>query len=150
MVDANKDLIRRMFRAQLANDIPTYRALLADELVWEIMQFGELGRPRGKEEIISMLGLVHRNLNGGRWEKTIIGMTAEGERVAVEAVASMELSNGNLYRQRYHYVYVIRNGQVVEAREYLDTLSAADAFKGLRAVTDGPPSGTAGADGNSV
>jgi ketosteroid isomerase-like protein len=139
MVEGNKDLIRRMFNAQLANDIAAYREILDDNLVWQVMQFGEMGRPRGKEEMIALLGLVHKNLGGGRWEKNIVAMTAEGERVAVEATASMELRNGNLYKQRYHYVYVIRNGRVVQAREYLDTLTAANAFKGLQSVTDGPP-----------
>lgn len=137
-LEDNKSLIRQMFKAQVAHDIPAYREILADDLVWQIMQFGDMGRPRGKEEMIELLGLVHKNLAGGRWVKDIVGITAEGNRVAVEAVASMELSNGKLYEQRYHYVYEIRDGRVVAAREYLDTLTAANAFQGLQAVTTEP------------
>jgi len=66
-------------------------------------------------------------------------MTGEGDRLSVEATATMELSNGNLFKQRYHYMYVFRNGRVAEAREYIDTLASAIAFKGLQNVTDGPP-----------
>src|SRR5947209_4758233 len=102
-LDANKDVVRRMFDAQLANDMAAYREILADNLAWEVMQTGEMGRPRGKEEMIALLALVHKNLGGGKWEKNIVAMTAEGDRVAVEATATMELSNGNLYQQRYHY-----------------------------------------------
>jgi ketosteroid isomerase-like protein len=129
----NKDVIRRMFTAQLANDIPVYSRILADDLRWEIMQFG-IDQPRSKTEMIEMLGAVHRSLGGGLWKKDIVHMVAEDDHVAVEATATMELSNGKLYVQRYHYVYRLRDGQVVEAREYLDTLAATKAFEGLPAI----------------
>ncbi len=138
-IEENKALIARMFRAQLENDVPAYREILDDDLAWQVMQFGDMGRTRGKEEMITLLALVHKNLSGGKWVKNIVAMTAEGDRVAVEASASMELANGNLYQQRYHYLHVIRSGRVLEVREYLDTLAAANSFKGLQAVTDGPP-----------
>jgi ketosteroid isomerase-like protein len=133
LVDANKDVIRRMFTAQLANDIETYAQILADDLRWEIMQFG-IDKPRTKPEMLEMLGAVHLSLNGGHWSKEIVTMTGEGDTVAVEATAEMELSNGNLYRQRYHYVYRLREGQIFFVREYLDTLAAVDAFRGMQPV----------------
>jgi ketosteroid isomerase-like protein len=132
-LQTNKDVIYRMFAAQLANDLDVYRQILADDLRWEIMQFG-VDRARTKTEMIEMLGAVHRSLNGGRWDKKVISMVAEGDTVAVEATASMELANGNLYNQRYHYVYRLRQGQVYSAREYLDTLAATEAFRGLPPV----------------
>lgn len=132
-IEANKDLIRRMFAAQLANDIPAYEQILADDLCWEIMQFG-IDKPRTKPEMLEMLGAVHRSLNGGHWDKQIVSMIGEGDSVAVEATATMELSNGRLYAQRYHYVYQVRDGQVVRAREYLDTQAATEAFTGLPPV----------------
>jgi len=132
-VEANKETIRRMFAAQLGNDIATYSQILADDLRWEIMQFG-IDKPRTKPEMIEMLGAVHRSLNGGHWDKQVVSMVGEGDTVAVEATASMELSNGNVYDQRYHYVYRLRDGQVCFAREYLDTQAAVEAFRGLPTV----------------
>jgi len=136
-IEENKDTIRRMFKAQLANDMVTYRQILADDLKWEIMQVG-IDQPRGKEEMIAMLQLVHKSLGGGKWDKQVVSMVGEGDRLAVEATATMELRNGSLYDQRYHYVYVFRNGQVVAVKEYCDTLNAANAFKGLPPVAEAP------------
>lgn len=131
--EANKDLIRRMFAAQLANDVDVYDQILADDLGWEIMQFG-IDRPRTKTEMMDMLQAVHRSLAGGHWDKRIIGMVGEGDMLAVEATASMELSNGNLYVQRYHYLFGIEGGRVASVKEYLDTLAASEAFRGLPPV----------------
>jgi ketosteroid isomerase-like protein len=135
-VEANKEVIARMFAAQLSNDIAAYSEILAEDLRWEIMQFG-IDTPRGKSEMIAMLGAVHQSLNGGKWTKDIVSMVGEGDTVAVEATATMELSNGKIYRQRYHYIYKLRGGQVYFTREYLDTQAAVEAFKGLPPVV--PP-----------
>ena len=132
--ETNKALIRRMFAAQLANDMATYSAILADDLTWTIMQY-DIDRPRTKDEMLTMLSAVHDNL-AGRWEKHIISMISEGDTVAVEATALMDLANGKTYNQRYHYVYRIRDGQVYEVREYCDTAAAKEAFSGLSVVPD--------------
>ncbi|OYU34765.1 nuclear transport factor 2 family protein [Novosphingobium sp. PASSN1] len=128
--EQNKTIVKRLFAAQLGNDLAAYAELLADDLQWEIMQSG-IDRPRSKTEMLVMLGAVHAALGTGNWDKQIVGMVAEGDSVAVEATATMELANGKLYRQRYHYLYRLRGGQVFFAREYLDTQAAVEAFRGL-------------------
>jgi len=126
--EQNKQIIEQMFVAQLTNDMDTYSRILADDLQWKIMQAG-LERPRSKTEMIDMLQGVHRSLSG-KWTKEAVHMVAEGDYVACEAVAMMELANGNVYNQTYHYVYRLREGQVFEVREYVDTLAAYRAFEG--------------------
>jgi ketosteroid isomerase-like protein len=49
------------------------------------------------------------------------GVTAEGERVAVEAVSSARMSDGRPYENHYHFLVQVRDGRVVQVREYLDT-----------------------------
>ena len=49
------------------------------------------------------------------------GVTAEGERVAVEAVSSARLADGRPYANRYHFLVQVRDGKVRQMREYLDT-----------------------------
>lgn len=131
--EQNKQIIQQMFVAQLTNDMETYARILADDLQWKIMQSG-LDRPRTKAEMIDMLQGVHRSLSG-RWTKEVVNMVAEGDYVACEAVAMMELANGNVYNQKYHYLYRLRDGQVVETREYLDTLTAYRAFDGKQEMS---------------
>jgi ketosteroid isomerase-like protein len=58
----------------------------------------------------------------------ILGMTEEGERVAVEISGSVMLKNGNLYENKYHWLFVVRTGLFVQMREYTDSLPAKLAF----------------------
>lgn len=57
---------------------------------------------------------------------TVLGVTAEGDRVAIEAEGNAELNDGRFYRNRYHYLFKFRDGKVCEARLYNDTAHAAE------------------------
>jgi len=57
---------------------------------------------------------------------TVLGVTAEGDRVAIEAEGYAELTNGKIYRNRYHYLFVFRDGLVCQAKLYNDTAHAAE------------------------
>ena len=57
---------------------------------------------------------------------TVFGVTAEGDRVAVEAEGHAELTNGKVYRNRYHYLFIFRGEKICEVRLYNDTKHAAE------------------------
>ena len=59
---------------------------------------------------------------------TITGITAEGDRVAYEAVGEMVFPD-RVYRNIYHNLVVIRDGLIVEGREYMDPGPAASHRK---------------------
>jgi ketosteroid isomerase-like protein len=67
-------------------------------------------------------------------EMTVVGTTAEGERVAVELSGKCELADGTRYDNTYHFVILLREGRVRMVREYSDTKLASDAFGGLDLV----------------
>jgi len=48
----------------------------------------------------------------------IVDMTAEGDRVAVEAETDSEMLNGRRYNNAYHFVFKLRGGKFYEVREY--------------------------------
>ena len=52
---------------------------------------------------------------------TIDAMTAEGERVAVEAHSEGRHVSGATYSNEYHFLFVFRDGKLVLLREYMDT-----------------------------
>lgn len=54
------------------------------------------------------------------------GVTAEGERVAVEVESHSINSKGKVYNNRYHFLFVVRDGKIVEGREYLDSAHFLD------------------------
>ena len=57
---------------------------------------------------------------------TVGGVTAEGNRVAIEAEGHAELTNGKIYRNRYHYLFIFRDGKVCRAKLYNDTQHAKE------------------------
>ena len=67
---------------------------------------------------------------GGALTITPLAMTAEGDRVAVEAEGHAELLDGRVYAPHYHFLVSLRGGKVFEVREYLDTQHAKDIFFG--------------------
>jgi ketosteroid isomerase-like protein len=56
----------------------------------------------------------------------VIGLTAEGERVAVQAAADAELTDGSQYHNDYHFLVVIRGGKICNVFEYMNTKAALD------------------------
>jgi uncharacterized protein len=59
---------------------------------------------------------------------TVQGVTAEGDRVAVEAEAHAALKNGKIYRNTYHFLFIFRDGKICQAKEYNDTLHAREVL----------------------
>lgn len=54
------------------------------------------------------------------------GMTAEGNKVAVEAESYGELPNGRVYNNEYHFLVEVRDGKIASVKEYLDTMHTAE------------------------
>ena len=59
---------------------------------------------------------------------SIVAMTAEGERVAIEAEGRGTHASGKVYHQRYHFLLVIRDGKIAQMKEYFDTELARDVL----------------------
>jgi ketosteroid isomerase-like protein len=59
---------------------------------------------------------------------TIRGMTAEGERVAVEAESNGAHISGQNYNNFYHFLFILRDGKVTSLTEYLDTQLVLDVL----------------------
>ena len=59
---------------------------------------------------------------------SVHGVTAEGDRVAIEAEGRAELKNGRIYANRYHYLFVFRDGKICQVKLYNDTKHVADTL----------------------
>lgn len=59
----------------------------------------------------------------------INGMTAEGERVAVEGVRRDSLRDGTSYNNRYHFLFIVKGGLITRIDEYLCTYSYSEYQK---------------------
>ena len=61
---------------------------------------------------------------------TIHAMTAEGERVAVEAESKGDHVSGQVYNNLYHFLFEFRDGQLLRLKEYMDTERVTDVLCG--------------------
>jgi ketosteroid isomerase-like protein len=61
-----------------------------------------------------------------RMRLDVLGLTAEEDRVAMEAESHVLNPNGRLYNNFYHYLFRVRDGQITLFKEYQDTLHLFD------------------------
>jgi ketosteroid isomerase-like protein len=108
----------------LPRDFATARNYLADEFIWWSPGFGD---------IALQLEKTMRHVKGrlkGPLRFTVSGLTAEGDRVAVEAESYGEVLNGKVYNNRYHFLLIFAGGKVSVVREYNDTKHSAEVWSG--------------------
>jgi ketosteroid isomerase-like protein len=100
-------------------------ALTSDDVVFR----GPDGTKLDRDGLKALLQYVW-TLMAGPFKTEIVGTTCEGERVAVEMTASVELVNGGKYDNIYHFIVIVRDGKIMYQAEYCNT-KAADVFGDL-------------------
>ncbi|HEY3850862.1 MAG TPA: nuclear transport factor 2 family protein [Steroidobacteraceae bacterium] len=120
-IEANKALVHRYAQAVIDGDVATLEALQHPDVTWWVLGQGSVDRA-------TFNALVRSGLIAARTRSLeILGITAEGDRVAYEAEGEMVFPD-RVYRNRYHNLLVIRDGLIVQGREYMDTKAVAEAF----------------------
>ncbi len=122
-IEQNKALVSEFFACFSANDVAGALNTLTSDLSWWIS-----GKPEhlpaagahNKEQITSLFQRMSDQLVNGL-KMTVKGLTAEGDKVAVEVESYGELRNGRIYNNQYHMLMTIRDGKICEVKEYLDT-----------------------------
>ena len=61
---------------------------------------------------------------------TILTMTAEDDRVSVEATSEGKHVSGKMYRNHYHFLFTWRDGKLLEMKEFMDTEVVTDILCG--------------------
>lgn len=59
---------------------------------------------------------------------SIIAVTAEEDRVAVEAKSHAELLDGRVYENTYHFLFRVRDGRIHDIREHCNTIIPVAMF----------------------
>jgi ketosteroid isomerase-like protein len=128
-VEDNKRIVHHFFECLSRGDTKAVLDLYAeDATLWTAGSLAFSGR-RSKQEVAPLMeGILGAFPHGLRF--TIRGMTAEGDRVAVEVESLGRHANGRLYNNLYHFLVVVREGKVHEVKEYLDTKLAHEVLLG--------------------
>ena len=127
--DRNRELVRRFFAALNAGDTAALVDAYADD--GEVWTSGRtlISGTFPKERVRESAGGIFEAFPHGI-EFTIHAMTAEGERVAVEAESRGVHASGRLYNNLYHFLFRFRDGKLVNLREYMDTELVTDVLCG--------------------
>lgn len=95
-------------------------SMIADDAVMQ----GPLGEKFDKDGLRALLAMVGP-LFAGPMDQAIVGTTAEGKRVAIEATASAPLTNGKTYSNHYHFLFEVADGKIARVHEYNNPGAAA-------------------------
>ena len=119
-IEANKQVARDFMDALSSGEPERILALYSDDVsVWTAGSLPFSGLHDRAEAAALCEGLLGAFPEGLHF--SIQAMTAEGERVAIEAEGLGTHASGTVYHQRYHFLLVIRDGKVTQMKEYFDT-----------------------------
>ncbi len=125
----NKQLVRDFFALLNRGDVAGIVAAYATEGRLRTMGHTLISGTFTRAQIEAAAGGIYQAFPQGL-TFTIDAMTAEGERVAVEAHSHGPHVSGVTYSNEYHFLFVFRDGQLLELREYMDTERVTDILCG--------------------
>lgn len=126
-IETNKALVTRFWQAFTDGKYEEILGMLSDDATWWVAGTTALSGTYSKSEFGKLLDrIVPMAPKGLRVTPKLL--TAEGDRVSVEAVSYAEFTNGRTYQNAYHFMMVIRDGKFSAVREYLDTEHVTATF----------------------
>jgi ketosteroid isomerase-like protein len=119
--NSNVELAKKLLTAVGRSDIATLQELMTEDATW--WSLGQGKREEGVDRDIFLDGFDQAmgRLFSSPVEFEIVGITANEERVAIEANSLATLANGGTYANLYHFLLEFRAGRVYRVREYTDT-----------------------------
>jgi uncharacterized protein len=128
-IERNKKLTRDFIQAIDDSDIPAIVAAYAEDgrvtTMGNTLISGTYDLSQIKQAASHVL---HAFPKGVRY--TILNMTAEEDRVAVEALGRGEHSSGKIYDQHYHFLFHWRDGKLVHLKEFMDSEKVTEVLCG--------------------
>jgi ketosteroid isomerase-like protein len=130
-IERNKATAMEFFAKFSANDVNGAMGLASDDFTW-----WTAGKPEklpvaglmDKEKFLGLMGMLGGMLPDGIRVDPLI-LTAEGDRVAVEAVSYAKTTTGRIYNNEYHFLlHFTPQGKVKAVKEYLDTMHVKETF----------------------
>jgi ketosteroid isomerase-like protein len=128
MSATNKNRVIEMWQAFSTRDPSKIEPFLASGAVWTAPPgnatakfFGQVAGMKGRDEIIRFILEDFRKLFSRDVKIDFKGVYADGDTVVTEQTLSATLANGRHYQNDYCFVHALKDGQVVEIREFMDT-----------------------------
>ena len=123
---ANEAIVLAFFAALARGAVDDLADFFHEDATMTTMARSELRFHGGRDQFLE----VTRRVIAKSVERSmsVTGVTAAGERVAVEVEGRYVFADGREYANFYHMLFVVRRGRIAVIREYSDTLHAQQAF----------------------
>jgi ketosteroid isomerase-like protein len=139
--DRNKALALEFMAANTRNDAVALAHMYADDGVHAVMGTTPISGVYTKQQMLAAAGAIFAPFPEGLRCK-VVGVVAEGDKVAVEVESQGLHESGAVYRQYYHWIMRFRDGLLIETKEYLDTALVIDVLCGGGLKTPASPETT--------
>ncbi|BBX62539.1 hypothetical protein MSAS_17130 [Mycobacterium saskatchewanense] len=134
-IELNKDIALEWTRALLQGDGSAFRKLTHPDFVATLSGDMRASGTRNIGEFVSFMDSLRREqFAPGEFTMAIGAVTAEAERVVIEAESRIPLRNGGLYNNHYIWSFRIRDHKVVRFTEVMDTLHVHTVLVGAEFV----------------
>lgn len=128
MSEQNKEIVLRFLEATGTNDAATVEACVDPDGVSVAKGNSRFTGPRRfGTNIAATIATFERIIPTGM-RYTFHSVTAEGDRVVVEAEGDAVTHDGKPYRNQYCFACKVRNGKVIEVNEYFCTKLADEVL----------------------
>jgi ketosteroid isomerase-like protein len=130
-IEANKTIARQFAAALESGREQDFSSLLAKHATWKVPQLVEV---LDRAQSIAALKRMVDGANVRVLEET--GITAEGDRVAMQWKYRMELKDGSTYENDYHNLFVIKDRKIEFMQSYMDTAYAHASSQVSKLIDD--------------
>jgi uncharacterized protein len=120
-IEDNKAVVKKLFENFTTTQIDQALDLVADDAMWTLVgeprrfhYAGSKTKAAFAEQIKGFFSFMAKF----RWVPNVI--TAEEDRVSVEAESFGESADGKKYHNFYHMMFVVKDGKIRGVREYMD------------------------------
>jgi uncharacterized protein (TIGR02246 family) len=128
-IEANKEIARQYFARIAAGDAEGTADLFTED--GKLMVMGKTLLPQvtqGRAAIKELIGALPQLFPETGLKVIPDLFTCEDDRVAILGHSEAVHVSGKPYNNQYHFLLTIRDGKIVESREYMDTLLVTNIF----------------------
>lgn len=129
VVESNRERTLRLIQAIARGDADHIADAYADDGKLHTMGSTLISGVYDRSQIRQFAGSVLDAFPEGL-RYTVHAVTAEGNRVAVEATGRGRHVSGRDYVNRYHFLFTWRDGKLLELKEYMDTEAVTEVLCG--------------------
>ncbi len=123
----NAELVRRGYEAFSAGDMATLSEIFAEDAVWHVAGSGVLsGRREGRDSILAYFGELGKRSEGNL--KVTVQDIVAGENHTVALQHNNAESNGRTLDMDGAIAFQVRDGKIIEGREFFADTAQGDAF----------------------